>query len=223
MKRAKRVVNQTRAVVDALPPEYTPESRAYGDQHWATLNWARLALNLGARTQVVERITGIGHGELLRIFFDSSDNRKSPGGFPSSAEWFINANLITAVHATDLYAVFDKLRQAGNPPAEALIKAFEKYSTKYHHDPRLSFDRAFHLICHVDGLWTQDEPELQALACYRCQSIYVAAKWKVARSCDACPMCKLAQRFEASVRVSSRFSPPGLTKLFQVGKATAVS
>lgn len=223
MRRAKTVVKQTGAVVGSLPSEFRAESGAYGDQNWTTLNWARLALSLGARTSVVERIIGIEHSELLRIFFDSTDHRKSAGGFPSSAEWFIKANLITAVHATDFYAIFDKLRQAGNLPAEALIKAFQKYSEKYHHDLRLSFDRAFQLITHVDGLWSTEQPELQAVACDSCRSIYVTARWKVARSCDDCPMCRLTQKFDCSARVSKRFRQPGLARLFQVAEPAVAS
>jgi hypothetical protein len=216
VRRAKTVVNQPIAVVDALPAEYSPGSRAYGDQHWVTLNWARLALNLGARPSIVERITGIQHSELLRIFFDASDHRTSPGGLPNSAEWFLKANLITAVHATDFYAIFDKLRQAGNPPAEALIKSFEKYKNKYFHDQRLTFDRAFHLISHVDGLWSTEEPELQAVSCDHCGSIYVTARWAVAKSRDECTVCRLTERFERSVRVSKQLRTPGLARLFQV-------
>lgn len=223
MKRARLVANPTSAVVDELAPEYSPESRAYGDQHWVTLNWARLALNLGARRGVVERITGIRHSELMRLFCNSTDHRKSPGGFPCSAEWYIKANLITVVHATDFYATFDKLRKAGNPPAEALIKAFEKYAKKYHHDRRLTFDRAFHLITHVDGLWATGQPELQAFPCDRCGSIYVAARWKVARTFEECPMCRLAKKYVSSVRVSRRLSTNGLGKLFEVGEASLAS
>lgn len=223
MTRARPVVSQTSAVLDELAPEYSSGSRAYADQHWVTLNWARLALNLGARRGVVERITGVKHSELMRMFCDSTDNRKSPGGFPCSAEWYIKANLITVVHATDFYATFDKLREAGNPPAEALIKAFEKYAKKYHHDPRLTFDKAFHLITLVDGLWSKGQPELQAFPCDRCGSIYVAARWRVARSFEECPMCRLARKYVSSVRVSRRLSTPGLGKLFEVSEAAVAS
>jgi hypothetical protein len=172
------------------------------------LSWAKLALDLGARPSVVERITGIDHKELIRVFFASGPARKSPGAFPSSAEWFMKPNLIVAIQAADFYAHFDKLRHFGTRPAEALIKAYEKHKRMHERDLRLSFDRSFDLVTHVDGIWTTTEPELQAIVCDQCRSLFITSLGDRNRGPSQCPFCKLGKRYGRSGRLSKPFTVP---------------
>jgi hypothetical protein len=215
MKRDLSVSQTTGAVETELRPEYRAASRSYQDQHWTMLCWARLALSLGARISVVEKVTGIDHRELIRIFMNSTEHRKSCGRTPRSLGWFVRANLIVRVHAAAFYAIFRLLREAGILPAEALIKAYEKYSQKYEHDLRLSFDRAFQIVSLVDGLWTQAKPLLQTSVCGSCQSLYLVER-RSASSIKDCPLCELNVRFSRSVRLSSKLTSPSHAAMFQV-------
>lgn len=188
----------------------SPKNGSFLEQRWTMLSWAKLALGLGARLSIVERVTGVERRELRKLFFAPGDRQKSPGNMPSSAEWFIQANNAEAVHIADFYARFDKLRAAMTPPAEALIKAYALYRRLNEHDKAnvLSFDRAFDLITHVDGLWTKVQPELQATICPRCQSLFIAAVGSAYSSASCCPICKLRRRCDADLQRNKPLRPP---------------
>jgi hypothetical protein len=215
MRRQIVTLPQKNPVGDALSVAYEAASPAFADQHWTTLCWARLALSLGARKSVVERLTGIDHAELLRNFSGPKakrESRKSAGRAPQSSAWFVNANLIVRVQAAEFYAIFDKLRSAGNRPAESLIKGYEKFSQRHSYDLRLSFDRAYHLTSLVDGLWSSAKPELRLAVCGSCQSIFIAGR--TATSGDDCAMCLVNKKFYRSRRVSGPLTPPNLAAIF---------
>jgi flagellar transcriptional activator FlhC len=215
MNRANPVLNSTGAVLSELKPEYRAASRRYVDQHWAMLCWSRLALSLGARMSVVEKVTGIDRSELIRIFTEPKEHRKSCGNSPKSIGWFIRANLLVTIQTAHFYAIFSQLRDAGILPAEALIKAYEKYFQNFEHDVRLSFDRAFQLVSLVDGYWTKGTPLLQKSVCNRCGALYLVER-RGESSVKDCPLCELSSRYARSVRLSRTVPSPSLVAMFRL-------
>lgn len=183
--------------VGALPlTRLTPNQERYITQHWTMLDWAKRALQLGARLKVVEKITGVERSELLRLFFSKGEPRKSPGASPASAEWFQHVSIPRAVHVAAFYARFDKLRASGHNAAISLIKAYELYLRAHGRDVKhvISFDRAFDLVTHVDGIWTEQTPELEAVLCARCESLFITTPGIRRLQAKECPICKVTRR-----------------------------
>jgi hypothetical protein len=203
------------AVQSELKPEYGVTSGRYIDQRWATLCWSRLALSLGARISVVEKVTGIDHSELTRIFTKPKGHRKSCGNSPKTIGWFIRANLIVSVQAAHFYTIFSQLREAGILPAEALIKAYEKYFHNFEHDVRLSFDRAFQLVSQVDGFWNKAKPLLQKSVCVSCGALYLVERRGTSLMKD-CPICELNSRYARSLRLSRTIPSPSLVAMLRL-------
>src|SRR5438034_8025069 len=130
------------------------------ERHIRSLSIAKTCAELGARIRTIAYITGLEHGELVRLFF--VDKHSAPRGRPpDSPDWYHReANLIEKVEATMVVAVYCRMRDLGFDPTDALVGGFKHYREQCKQAPRISFDRAFDLVCHTQGIWIADHPHL---------------------------------------------------------------
>ena len=174
------------------------------DRQIAALALARECAAHGARVRTISRITGMNPNELLRLLFP--DRRAVPRGrSPDSPEWYHGANLLNRAEASILVAIYRRLRSAEFSAGEALLGAYRHYVGVCHAPHRISFDRAFDLAAHTDGLWLTQTRSFSLVLCPACHSDFLAAFGSVALSNDQCPFCKLVQRYGTDPRVQSSF------------------
>lgn len=177
---------------------------SYADRHIRSLSRARACAALGARIKTITHITGLSHCELVRLFF--IDEKSAPRGRPpDSPDWYHQANLIEQVEASVFAAIFGRIRELGFGPADALIGAYRAYADHCARAPRVSFDRAFDLVCHVHGLWARTSPQLSLNVCPTCRSQYLAALGAPAPGDTGCPFCKIVKRYGCDKRVQATF------------------
>ena len=174
-----------------------------------SLTLARDCAVLGARTRTIHHVSGLSAREAQRLFFP--DPAKTPRGrAPDSPEWYYGSNLLHQVEASLLVAVYRRLRSAGFEPGEALVGAYRHYQSFCHSPYRISFDRAFDLASHTDGIWTTKERSFAVVTCRLCGSDHIAPLGASSEHADECPFCRVVQRHDADPRVRGSFPTPPL-------------
>ena len=174
------------------------------ERHIRSLSIAKTCAELGARIRTITYITGLEHKELARLFF--VDEHSAPRGRPpDSSEWYHQANLIEKVEAAVVVAVYCRMRVLGFGPADALVGGFKHYREQCAQTPRISFDRAFDLVCHTHGIWIADRAHLALATCPCCKSRYLTGVGEAAMKSNACPFCKLIKRYSCDKRVQATF------------------
>jgi flagellar transcriptional activator FlhC len=180
------------------------------ERHIRSLSIAKTCADLGARIRTIAYITGLEHNELVRLLF--VDKHTAPRGRPpDSPEWYHQkANLIAKVEAAMFVAVYCRMRNLGFGPTDALVGGFRHYREQCEKTPRISFDRAFDLVCHTQGIWTVDRPQLALATCPRCQSQHLTCLGERPGYHRACPFCQLVKRYWSDKRVQATFPPRAL-------------
>jgi len=174
------------------------------DRQIRALALAKACAANGARVRTISRITGLLPRDLLHLLFP--DRQAVPRGrSPDSPEWYHSANLLGRAEASIVVAVYCRLRAADLSAGEALLGAYRHYCGVCQAPHRISFDRAFDLVAHTDGIWLTETQSFSLVTCPRCHSAFLAAFGAVARSNDPCPFCKLVQRYGTDPRVQSSF------------------
>ena len=174
------------------------------DRQLRALQLAKDCAALGARVRTIGHLTGLPPRELLRLLFP--DREHVPRGRPpDSPEWYHGANLLYRAEASIVVALYRRLRDGGFAAAEALVAAYRHYRSISEPPQRISFDRAFDLAAHTDGLWLTSVQSFSLVACPTCHSEYLAAYGSAPRSNDECPFCKLVQRYGTDQRVQASF------------------
>jgi len=174
------------------------------DRQLRALTMAKACAAHGARVRTISLITGMNPRDLLRLLFP--DRQSVPRGrSPDSPEWYHGANLLFRTEASIVIAIYRRLRTADFNAADSLVGAYRHYLGVCQAPQRISFDRAFDLAAHTDGLWLTDSPSFSLVVCPTCHSEFLAAFGSVARSNDECPFCKLVHRYGTDPRVQSSF------------------
>lgn len=171
------------------------------EAHLRALRLARRCAEFDARPQTIALIAGLDLKEVAKYF---PSDRLRTGRFPSSPEWFHARNLIHRAEASILLALYRRIRDLGFPAADALLCAFERYRDMLCASPTISLDRAFNLVCHLDGLWLVRERSFDLLVCRTCRSQYLATRSSVSAPGD-CIFCRLVERYAADPRLQCRF------------------
>lgn len=176
----------------------------YAERHIRALKLAKECAALGARSRTIEFVTGLAHGEVTRLFFS---DRKPPtqGRAPDSPDWYHSANLINRAEASIFVSVYRRIRGLGFGPDDALVGGYKHYLACCPGNPRISFDRAFDLACHIDGLWRARVPSFTLLTCPTCTSEHIAALGARPTTNRDCPFCKLIKRYPHDARVQTSF------------------
>ena len=167
-----------------------PEDKA---RRWRSLALAREAVELGARVAVTSAFTGLSRAEVQRLFYARSITGRSTGRVPYSPYWYVTAALFVEIQSAFFHASFRALCELGHPPAEALVAAYKHYRRHFGHDLRLSFDRAFELVAHLDGLWTTAAPRLMTVVCHSCKATYITLRGDEPVGTGECPFCKVVR------------------------------
>ena len=185
------------------------------DRQLRALQLAKGCAALGARVRTIGHLTGLPPRELLRLLFP--DREHVPRGRPpDSPEWYHGANLLYRAEASIVVALYRRLRDGGFAAAEALVAAYRHYGSICEAPQRISFDRAFDLAAHTDGLWLTSVQSFSLVACPTCHSEYLAAYGSAPRSNDECPFCKLVQRYGTDQRVQASFPVRPLPDLSEI-------
>jgi hypothetical protein len=174
------------------------------DRQIRALSLARDCAAHGARVRTISHLTGLNPRDVLRLLFP--DRQRVPRGrSPDSPEWYHGTNLLNRAEASIVAAIFRRLRRADCGAGEALLGAYRHYVGVCQPSHRISFDRAFDLAAHTEGLWLTEVQSFSLVACPACHSEFLAAFGSVARSNEDCPFCKLMQRFGTDPRVQASF------------------
>ena len=162
---------------------------------------------LGARIRTIHHLTGLRPRELLYLLFNA--HAMPPcGRAPNSREWYHNANLLQRIEASVVIANFQRMRHLGFPAPEALVGAYRYYQSMYRPPPRISFDRAFDLAAHTEGLWIAKAPSFRLAACARCGSEFLDALVGADTTARPCPFCQLLDRHARDPRLTASFAEP---------------
>jgi len=167
-----------------------PDEKA---RRWRTMALAREAIELGARVSIAAAFTGLPKYEVQRLFCDTETPGVSSGRQPWSAGWYLTESVVVEIQAAYFYACFRQIRELGYPAADALVSGYKNYRRNFGHDPRLSFDRAFELITHVEGLWSTKPPCLMTVVCHACKSTRLMLRADEPVGTGECPFCKVAR------------------------------
>jgi hypothetical protein len=179
------------------------------DRNLRAIRLAKDCSTLGARTRTIHHVTGLRPRELQRLFF--TDPKATPRGrAPDSPEWYHGANLLFRAEASIFVSVYRRLRNGGFAAAETLVGAYRQYQTICRCPSRISFDRAFDLAAHTDGIWLAKSSAFTVVTCPACGCEFLAAAGTVASANESCPFCKLVHRHATDPRVQSSFPKPSL-------------
>ncbi len=174
------------------------------DRHVGAILLAQQCAELGARCRTIHLVTGLTPRDLQWLFF--SDPQATPRGrAPDSPEWYHSANLLHRAEASIFGSVYRRLRDAGFGAGDALVSAYRSYRSICQCPYRISFDRAFDLASHTDGIWLARSPAFSVVVCSACSSRFLAAFGSVAAASDDCPFCRLVHRFGTDPRLQRSF------------------
>jgi len=174
------------------------------DQQIHALTLAKGCAAHGARVRTISHLTGMNARDVLRLLFP--DRQSVPRGrSPDSPEWYHSTNLLNRAEASIVMAIFRRLRCADCHAGESLLGAYRHYVGVCQPPHRISFDRAFDLAAHTDGLWLTTTRSFSLVRCPSCHSEFLASFGSVARSNEHCPFCKLVQRYGTDARLQSSF------------------
>lgn len=179
------------------------------DAHLRSLRLARRCVAFDARPQTVALVADLDLKEVTKYF---PSVRPRPGRFPSSPEWFHTGNLLQRSEASILLSLYRRIRDLGFPAQEALLSGFQRYRDTVFASATIDFDRAFNLVCHLDGLWLVREKSFDLYACRGCRSQYLVPRGSGPAGGN-CIFCRLVERYLADVRLQSRFPARPLPNL----------
>ncbi len=172
-------------------------------RHLDAIQRAMDCAELGARVRTIRCVTGLPPRMLQRLLFTES-NAIPRGRAPDSPEWYHSANLLYRTDASLFAAVYQRLRRSGFGPADALTGGYRHYRLLTAEPSRISFDRAFDLASHIDGIWVARSASFEVIACAHCASEFLVSLGTVASAAN-CPFCKLLQRYRHDPRVQTAF------------------
>lgn len=170
------------------------------------LRLAQACCELGARARTIHHVTGMGTPELQRLFF--SDPGLAPRGrAPDSPEWYHATNLLNRAEASIFSSIYRRLRRGGFPATLSLVAAYRQYRSLCQSPYRITFDRAFDLASHLDGIWVARTVALSVVPCPSCSCEYLASQGCRASASEHCPFCGLLQRYSRDKRLQNSFPP----------------
>lgn len=173
------------------------------DRHLRAVQLAKDCAVLGARARTIHCITGLPPREIQRLFFN--DPQATPRGRPpASQDWYHSANLLFRADSSIFVATYRRLRTTDFSAGDALVGAYRHYQMVCQAPYRISFDRAFDLASHTDGIWIAKSSSFSVVTCPICGSEFLAAVGTVPTG-DVCPFCKLVRRYGTDPRVQSSF------------------
>lgn len=174
------------------------------ERHIRALELGSVCAALGARIRTITHVTGMPREEIARLFF-TRGALPARGRAPDSPDWYHGANLLERAEACIFVSIYRRIRDLGYAPPEALVTGYTHYRAICREPPRISFDRAFDLASHMDGVWLAKEQSFSLLKCPVCASQYLSAVSTEPASNHECPFCKVVARYTRDPRIQSSF------------------
>ena len=176
----------------------------FAERHIKALKLAKKCAEHGARLRTVAYVTGLPHSQLNQLFFPDRQLAQR-GRPPDSPEWYHGTNLLNRTEASIVTSIYRRIRELGFGPAEALVSGYQHYLGVCNNPARISFDRAFDLASHLDGLWIVLTPSFSLATCPVCKCQYVTAVGVLPATNCECPFCKLVSRYRRDPRIQISF------------------
>ncbi|WP_428422696.1 FlhC family transcriptional regulator [Methylibium sp.] len=185
------------------------------DRKLRAVQLAKDCRDLGARARTIHHVTGLPKPELKRLLFP--DSKALPRGrAPNSPEWYHGANLLYRAESSIVISVYRRLRKSGFSAGQTLVSAYRHYRSVCDCSSRISFDRAFDLASHADGIWVAKDSVFTIATCSLCGCQFLAAQGSAPSNSDDCPFCQLVKRYACDQRVQASFPPRSLDNPFDV-------
>lgn len=176
---------------------------SYGSDRLRALENAQRMLGLNARPGTVRIITGLSQKEVQSLA--EPGRRVQSGRPPSTCEWYHTGSLSQRVEASLFAAHYWRNRRNEFEIVESLIDAYGRYRNCVGDEPLISFDRAFNLVCHLEGnAWGVGPRSFDIAVCPQCKSqhlIQLGDETPIAE----CVFCRFVQRYAADARLQKRF------------------
>ena len=124
-----------------------------------------------------------------------------------TARWFHHESSVWQAEACVFAAIFDGLSalERGNP-GEALAAAYQIYRERSPRNARLSFERAFSLICDLQGIWLHNTPKLALTDCPKCQAKCIVSIGDRPSKYSGCVFCWLLLRYPNDLRIQAYYA-----------------
>lgn len=174
------------------------------DRRMHSLALARACLAFGARARSISFISGLSRNDTYRILAEAGESPKQ-GNHPGSPEWLYKSNLFAQIEASTFASIYRRYRGLGVGESDSLIAAFGRYQTLFRTFRHLTFDRAFNITCHLDGIWVSDRRNLSLVACGICGSHNLSTIVADKMSTYECLFCKIRRRYENDKRLRENF------------------
>jgi flagellar transcriptional activator FlhC len=171
-------------------------------RHIRALRIAKDCAGYGARSRTIEYVTGLGAGEVRRLLFEGRPSAP-PGRAPASPDWYHGATLPRKAEASIFLSIYRRIRDLGFGPADALVAGYKHYLHVCSTRPHISFDRAFDLASHLDGVWVAADQSFILATCPKCASEYAASAGEIPTTNRNCPFCKLVKRYPREARLQA--------------------
>ncbi|MYM95933.1 FlhC family transcriptional regulator [Duganella vulcania] len=180
-------------------------ARAYIERHIHTLTLAHACFQLGARMRTTSHITGMSHAELCK-FYLPGESAFHAGRLPASPDWLMaKTNCLDRAELSVFAAILQRVLAQDIAPGDALVGAYRLYAGSCAVQPRVSFDRAFDVACHLKGIWTHRTASIALYACPRCDSYNLSSMGDEKLLNRGCVFCRLLARYEKDPRVRAGF------------------
>lgn len=178
---------------------------AYIERHIRTLSLAQACVQLGARMRTTSYVTGMSHAELCR-FYAPGEGVFRAGRLPASSDWLMDrTNCLDRAELSIFASTLGRVMDGDVAPGEGLVAAYRLYVDMCSVSPRVSFDRAFDMVCHLRGIWTHCVTDLALYPCTRCESLNLTSKGDERLLNHGCVFCRLVARYEKDPRIRASY------------------
>jgi hypothetical protein len=180
-------------------------ARAYIERHIRTLSLAHACVQLGARMRTTSYVTGMSHAELCKFYLPGEGVFRA-GRLPASPDWLMDkTNCLDRAELSVFAAIFNRVMNQHTAPGDSLVGAYKLYAGTCASHPRVSFDRAFDVACHLKGIWTHRAANIALYPCQQCGSLNLSSIGDERLLNHGCVFCRLLARYEKDPRIRASF------------------
>lgn len=178
---------------------------AYIERHIRTLSLAHACVQLGARMRTTSYVTGMSHGELGKFYLPGEGVFRA-GRLPASPDWLMDkTNCLDRAELSIFAAIFHRVMAQNVAHGDGLVAAYKLYKGTCAVHPRVSFDRAFDVACHLKGIWTHHVANIALYPCSQCSSLNLSSLGDERLLNHGCVFCRLLERYEKDPRIRAGF------------------
>lgn len=178
---------------------------AYLERHIRTLTLAHACVQLGARMRTTSYVTGMSHAELCK-FYGAGEGVFRAGRLPASFDWLMDrTNCLDRAELAMFACILNRILEADVAPGDGLVAAYKLYADACSAPPRVSFDRAFDVACHLRGIWTHRTANIALYPCTDCGSFNLSSTGDQRLLNHGCAFCRLLARYDKDARIRASF------------------